>query len=683
MKSETIREETVFRYKLSDAWCRELSQIRIIDDPESPIVSFFMNAGGMMSHEPFRVEHQLPISKDDLEKIKDLLDDPRLYEIEDLEYSYNSMVLDGYDQEFEISSCGRHIKASGSNIQECEDDMEHCLHSVLMAQTLEKIKKILVPAGIPEGCMNLTSDGLAESIKKSGYEFIHFPKTEEEWQRMREAAGDDDTESGGSGFDAPSYGIIIEDYPEGTIMKMDQDGVVKPVSPEEYEKEPKAPVQAFVANIVFPKSLDEVLEYSYLGSYNVEDILDDTETNWTVPNWAKIGDIVFFMHSKTAIQTIRKLCTELKNTDQYDDDDKEELQEWLDRGRELYADYGGKIYAYGRVSGNPEGMYDENEDNMSNIHWKARIYADIDRIHVLDNPIEISEFNDFLFISRCGSITPVYGTEFEKLKALILSKNNEAEDYFVDSMAAPVPLAKITEENWLSVTNEYRRSFLLEQQFRSFYVDRFLAVLGDRKTAYRECRCKKEGIPDSFVDNIILFNGKYLPIEVKLNIKGEVDLPGQVKKYCNADVRYTDHGAEKAIDNAKSYQNHVLIIDTENVYLYDDRKGIIEHIKNLDEIQTIEDIRKLRENLISLFVELTDKKKTVSNKLSEKAKANKLKYDREYANEHYKGKFLSFNVTNPDELELLMFMRSQPNSNQYVKDLIRADMEKRKTEKNA
>ena len=67
-------------------------------------------------------------------------------------------------------------------------------------------------------------------------------------------------------------------------------------------------------------------------------------------------------------------------------------------------------------------------------------------------------------------------------------------------------------------------------------------------------------------------------------------------------------------------------------------------------------------------------------KLSPEAKAKKLKYDRQFANEHYKGKFLSFNIQKPEEYELMMFMRAQPNSNQYIKDLIRADMEKRKAE---
>jgi hypothetical protein len=371
---------------------------------------------------------------------------------------------------------------------------------------------------------------------------------------------------------------------------------------EGFEKVSKIPIQAFVCNIAFPKSLDEVLAVCKRGLYNVEDVLYYDALTWIVPHWAKIGDIAFFMHSKTSIQTIRKLCTELKHQTKYNEKDAVLLKEWLDKGRELYDQYGGKIFAYGQVVGNPEGMNEQLDDDLTIIHWKSRIYAEIEDVMVLENPIDISEFNSFLLISRCGSITAVYGEEFEKLKALILRKNDLAADYFVNSIAAPVPLAKIDDTNWLSVANEYRRSFLLEQQFRSFYVDRFLAVLGDIKTAYRECRCKKVGIPDSFVDNIILFNGKYLPVEIKLNINNEIDLPGQVKKYCNDDIRYTDTGAEKAIDNLKSYQNQVLIIDTENIYLYDDRTETIDHIKNLDEITTVEDIKNLRTLLENVVV---------------------------------------------------------------------------------
>lgn len=69
-------------------------------------------------------------------------------------------------------------------------------------------------------------------------------------------------------------------------------------------------VQAFLDNISFPKSLEE-LEF-FAEKFDVEEILTVTKTEWTAPKWAMQGDIVFFFHAKTGIQWIRKLETKLK-----------------------------------------------------------------------------------------------------------------------------------------------------------------------------------------------------------------------------------------------------------------------------------------------------------------------------------------------------------------------------------
>ena len=57
---------------------------------------------------------------------------------------------------------------------------------------------------------------------------------------------------------------IDEKNPAGTILKRDKDLVITPLTHAEYEKELKKPTQAFVCNIVFPKTLEEVLEFSNL-----------------------------------------------------------------------------------------------------------------------------------------------------------------------------------------------------------------------------------------------------------------------------------------------------------------------------------------------------------------------------------------------------------------------------------
>lgn len=57
---------------------------------------------------------------------------------------------------------------------------------------------------------------------------------------------------------------------------------------------------------------------------------------------------------------------------------------------------------------------------------------------------------------------------------------------------------------------------------------------------------------------------------------------------------------------------------------------------------------------------------------------NKSDYDKQYAKDHIKRKFIPFNDTNPDDSELLAWLATKGNVTAYVKQLIRADMEENK-----
>ena len=167
-------------------------------------------------------------------------------------------------------------------------------------------------------------------------------------------------------------------------------------------------VQAFVNNISFPNTLDE-LEY-FADKFNVEEILTVDETEWSAPKWVVPGDIVFFFHAKTAISRITKLETELRHEkDSFPEEEHEWLWNALQRARGLYKNYGGKIFAVGRISG--RSIYDLQEGDEI-FHWSSRFYAPIDRLYVLEHPLDISEFSDFIFLSRQSAITPVIGSDF-------------------------------------------------------------------------------------------------------------------------------------------------------------------------------------------------------------------------------------------------------------------------------
>lgn len=350
-------------------------------------------------------------------------------------------------------------------------------------------------------------------------------------------------------------------------------------------------VQAFLNNISFPKSLEELEIFA--DKFNVEEILTVSETEWTVPRWAVKGDIVFFFHAKTAIQWIRKLETQLKKDQAFLPAEKERsLENALKRARRLYDDYGGKIFAIGQVSDRPFYDYQDGDEVY---HWNSRFYAEINQIRVLQRPIDMAEFSDFLRVSPHSAITPVVGDDFERIKALIAGRNR-IPSYLQNSKAIPLPLAKINAENWLEVTKTYRRIFTLEVQFRRFYVDHFLRIFGEQKKFLSECECYKTGRRTGFADNAVKLQGKWCFVEVKLNIKTESHLYDQLKKYCQVEsVPLKD---ERTLIQKNIWQNNVIVIDTENVYLYNFSLNQLQFVKSLDEIRVAEDIRKTRDSII-------------------------------------------------------------------------------------
>ena len=369
-------------------------------------------------------------------------------------------------------------------------------------------------------------------------------------------------------------------------------------------------VQAVINNISFPKSLEELLQVQKVhGHFNVEDLLDDSEDNdvandyteWTMPKWCKSGDIVFFMHAKTANATISRLKRELRESkDKYSESDYEILSSALQRGTELHQQYGGKIFTIGKVCGN--AFCDNGDDFDFEPHWKSSVYAPIDGLCCLQQPVDISEFSSFIQIARQSAITPVFGKEFEALKSLIMSKN-AVPRYLEESVSMPIPLSKITGDNWIQVASQYRRSFFLEIQFRTYYVDYLLASLGDRKGFFKECACIKGGQKASFVDNVIVIGRKYLPVEVKLNIDTEKDLVGQLRKYCALDKLVLDAKKQRFAAPEKVYGGGLLVIDTNGAYWYDNSEQSVSPIYSLDNISTQQDISDLREKILSLMTQ--------------------------------------------------------------------------------
>lgn len=370
----------------------------------------------------------------------------------------------------------------------------------------------------------------------------------------------------------------------------------------EKEKDPveeQKNIQSYIANISTTKSLEEIITlYENTERITALDSLfeEDAYVEWTAPKWIKKDDIVFFMYSVTSIQTIKHLTKQfIQNINYFSTDAKELIKNSLSQSEIQYNKFGGCIFAIGRVTGT---LINDDYATENDMHWKSHIYAPISDITFLENPIPHNVFKKFINLSMQSSITGVFGEEYNQLKSLIISKNN-VPDYFKDSYASPLPLSKIDKSNWLKYANDYRRSFFLEIQFRTFYTNYLLSELGDIKTIYRECPCIKGNIHPSFVDNVILFKKQYLPVEIKLSVTAEKDLPGQCEKYCNLDKLILDSKTNREADLGKVVSNRVLVIDTDGIYIYKNEKHALEQLFELDKLTKLDQIEILKKLISS------------------------------------------------------------------------------------
>lgn len=172
--------------------------------------------------------------------------------------------------------------------------------------------------------------------------------------------------------------------------------------------------RAFITNISFPKSLDEVLYFiEERGKFDVEEVMTADYVEWTAPKDSKIGDTAFFMHSKTSIDTIRHLRKELKlNKNEIDLSLFTVLINALNDGEKLYSEIGGSIFASGTVCGE---IITDDIATKDGLHWQSRYYAPINKISLIKPPIHIDEFRPFITISRTGAITKLTAEQESEL----------------------------------------------------------------------------------------------------------------------------------------------------------------------------------------------------------------------------------------------------------------------------
>ena len=112
---------------------------------------------------------------------------------------------------------------------------------------------------------------------------------------------------------------------------------------------------SIITNFQSPQTLDE-LEFCYEDDMrsNLDFILNEPVTVWTVDKRSKKGDSVFFNCATSAKSRIGSVCKAVKSTG------NQELIDFAEKERELYKKYSGHIVAYGILI--DDAFFDEDDN---------------------------------------------------------------------------------------------------------------------------------------------------------------------------------------------------------------------------------------------------------------------------------------------------------------------------------
>lgn len=171
---------------------------------------------------------------------------------------------------------------------------------------------------------------------------------------------------------------------------------------------------SFITNFQSPQTLDELMDFMQYGTgSNLEALLNDYETgtNWTVPSDAKIGDVVFFMCARSSID-YRHLATVRRQAHASGDST---LIQAVEEQFALHAEYAGKILVVGIVDQAPQ----KRSSDEAYPGWGA----DIGKMILLKNPVDLSEFKSFIQVSSRSAITKLSESQYHSLMRLIEQRN--------------------------------------------------------------------------------------------------------------------------------------------------------------------------------------------------------------------------------------------------------------------
>ncbi len=321
------------------------------------------------------------------------------------------------------------------------------------------------------------------------------------------------------------------------------------------------------SNSQISESLTDIDTLLSISSGGSQGFSDRVELTWTAPRWMTAGDLLFFYHTKSAKANLRRLRKEINGAaPDYDD-----LIPAVERGAEQAEEFSQTIFACGLVVGPSEFQGPAAGDEQ---HFRSTIFAPLGKVHFFEHPLPASEFTKEITLSTGGTLTPLHGRSLTSLKTM-LARKNRLSAFIAEAQPGTANFRNVSAKTWLEIVTQPGCAFIDEGQLRAYLLDYLLAGVKDPRTqVHAECECTCGGKRTGIVDYFVRVSGTWVPVEAKLNIRAESNLPRQLKKYVEVDSFIPRRGPSRGRKIPAAPQNLVLVFDQWGGYLFSKGKLI-------------------------------------------------------------------------------------------------------------
>ncbi len=147
-----MADRKLFEYSLQDAWHMPISCVTIMGDQN--IVFYSLPRDGAEKFLP-QEPKSVAISNEAMEKVKNIITESRVFEIDEVEENMDILCLDGVINEFYVSNENKDNTVEAFNLSTYKSYTKKYPKAAKLIKLLKDLSKVLVPEGVDKRCFKM------------------------------------------------------------------------------------------------------------------------------------------------------------------------------------------------------------------------------------------------------------------------------------------------------------------------------------------------------------------------------------------------------------------------------------------------------------------------------------------------------------------------------------------------